>query len=169
MADLESSEISADVSGDLEDEVMEWEVRLGDSMSSKRFPVVIVMIVVSFIGFFLLRSPIAGIIGPAVVFASTSELFLPIKYRLSSVDLSQKIGFAKSLIEWKEVQRTAKVKDGIRLMPLKKESRMDAFRGVTVRFSGNETEVLAKIAERLAKHGRSLDGRVDAGGGEGAD
>lgn len=153
----------------MEGEVLEWEVSMGEKMKSKRVPVVIVMVIVSFLGFFLLRNLWAAILGPLVVFVSTSELFLPIRFRIDEVGLRQKIGFSTSLIEWKDVRRTAKVEDGIRLFSLEKESRMDVFRGVTARFSGNETEVLAKIAALLENHGRSLDGRDDAGGRAGVD
>lgn len=144
---------------------MVWQVRLGDRMPEKRLPVIVfalaTAVVAYAIGFYL-----GILLGPIVVFMSTAELFLPIKYRIDQEQVSSKIGVSLTAMRWENVRRTIPVEGGIRLSPLESPSRLDAFRGVLLRFSGNEDAVLVKIAELTQRDGRTLDGTADSRGGD---
>lgn len=144
-------------------EVLEWEVDLGATMPKKRIPVVIVALFALSYGALVIH-PVIGLIGFLAVIFSTAELFLPLKYRLDETEARVKCGLSVTAIRWENVKRLIDMPDGIRLSPLATAGRLDAFRGVYVRFGSERERILAKIAE-LAKNVRPMDRGTDAGGG----
>lgn len=139
-----------------EEALLEWKVFLGEQLQKKRVPVMFAIAIAGVAGF-LMVSWWGFFIGVGLVFASTAELWMPIQYKISEHEASARCGLSVSAIRWENVKRLIDTPEGIRLSPLEKSSRMDEFRGVYLRFSGNRDEVLAKIAELTERHGSSLD------------
>jgi hypothetical protein len=140
---------------------LEWTVQLGKQLAQKRIPVAIAGLVAAgfgtvFIGVF------GALLGLAVVFVSTAELWMPMRFKLTSEEASARVGLSVTAIRWENVKRVLETDQGVTLSPLEKSSRLDAFRGVYLRFSSNRSEVLAKIAELTERNGSDLDREADA-------
>lgn len=118
---------------------------MGQEQPAKRISCFAFALLAGLAGQVLFHNPIFGLIGFIAIIASTAEMFFPLKYRLDENSASVRLGISPTIIRWDEVKRLIPVPDGIRLSPLEKPSRMDNFRGVYLRFSGNEDAVLAKI------------------------
>ena len=144
-----------------EEGLLEWRVLLGDQMPQKRVPVIVAILIAGVVGFFMVRWW-GFFIGIGIVFASTAELWVPIQYKITEHEASSRCGLSVTAIRWENVKRLIHTSEGVRLSPLEKSSRLDEFRGVYLRFSGNRDEVLAKIAELTERHGSSLDGEVNS-------
>lgn len=115
------------------------------------------------IGWFLLRHPLLALLGPAVILVACGDLFLPIRYRLGAKGVTSTCGFVVSEIEWTSVKSLRFQKDGVVVSPLEREGRMEAFRGVYLRYDGNEAAVLAKIGEFWNEHEGVLGTGTDGG------
>lgn len=129
-------------------EPMTWEVRLGDGQPQRRLIVFAIALAAGLIGILLLHQVIFGIVGSLAILFSTSEMFLPIRYRLDQSGASAKVGLSRSEILWPSVLRVVEHENEVKLSPLADpSSRLDPFRGVVLRFDGNRDEVLAKIRQ----------------------
>jgi hypothetical protein len=140
---------------------MEWSVRVGDSEPGKRLVILAVALIGAVVGFWLIGLG-GAIFGFGAIFFSAAEYFLPYKYRLTEEEASSKMGLSTSVIRWENVRRLIDVPGGVRLSPLASESRLDAFRGVSLRFSGNRDEVLGKIAELTQRYGIDLEREAES-------
>lgn len=146
-----------------------WEIHFGRLYPQKRAVCAAACVMAGIIGFLLTSSIVVGGVGFAAIFASTAEMFLPSRYLLNLKGASARLGLSTTEIEWASVKRLLPLPGGIRLSPLEKSSRLEDFRGVLLRFSGNEEAVLAKIAEFWRNNEDGLAGPHDGGGGEGID
>jgi hypothetical protein len=141
--------------------VMEWVVPVSPEYQAKRIPVGFALVLGACFGYFLIGW-FGAAVGAVAIFASTAEIWLPSKCRLTQLDASTRIGLSQTVIRWENVVRLIDTENGVRLSPLAKSSRLDAFRGVYLRFCGNRDAVLGKIAELTKTNGSSVDGEADA-------
>ncbi len=110
--------------------------------------IVATALAVGFVGIVLMHQVIFGIFGALAVLLSTSEMFIPIRYRLDEKGASARVGMSRTEIEWAQIKRLDDLDQAVKLSPLAdRESRLEPFRGVTLRFTGNRDAVLAKIRQ----------------------
>ena len=82
---------------------------------------------------------------------STSEYLLPITYRITPEGVYQESSTSRFALPWKDARRCRVGKRAVLLTSLPAPSRLDAFRGVLLRFaplgqSGDRDSVLAVLA-----------------------
>ena len=82
---------------------------------------------------------------------ATSDYLFPIQYRITREGVSADSLTGRMRLRWKEARRGLPERDGILLTPLPTASRLDAFRGILLRFAppgepGDRESVLAAIA-----------------------
>ena len=82
---------------------------------------------------------------------SVSEYLLPITYRLTPQGITQESLTSRLVLSWKDARRCRLGKRGILILSLAAPSRLDAFRGVLLRFApdhqpGDRSSVLALLA-----------------------
>ncbi|MCH7905411.1 MAG: hypothetical protein IH944_12725 [Armatimonadetes bacterium] len=142
---------------------LEWKICLGDADPKRRIVVLLFALAAGIVGT-LLISFWLGLIGFAAILLSTSEMFLPLSYRLNARTARVKNGLSVTEIAWEDVKRVLPVSDGIKLSPLKNPSRLDAFRGVYLRFADNEDEVSGKIRQFWNGDTNVLGGRSERSG-----
>ncbi len=157
------------MASDLTNQALEWEVRLGDAMPQRRIQVILIAGLASLVGFFFLGSVWMAVISIFVVVASTAELFFPVRYRMDSEKVRSKCGISVTEMAWTDIKRVIELGDAIRLSPFAKPNRLDAFRGVLLRFSGNEAEVWAKLRELWITDEDILGTGADSRAGDGDD
>lgn len=144
-------------------EVLEWQYKSWEKDPNRRTVAIAAIVIAGLAGLLIFHHPLFAIIGMVVIFVSTAELFLPVKYKLDANEARQQCGLSVTAIPWTEVRRLVTQGDGVRLSPFEKPNRLDAFRGVFLRYASNEDQVLGKIRELWQIDGSSLEGKTDAG------
>ena len=81
----------------------------------------------------LFRNLFPGVLGAMLIFSSSAEFLVPVRYVLTDRHAAMTYGWTRMEIEWKNVRRIITTEEGIRLSPLEKAGRMDAFRGVPLK------------------------------------
>jgi hypothetical protein len=83
----------------------------------------------------------------AAVISSVSEFLFPIRYRLTGRGAEVGHGLSRSSIAWGQVRKCYLFPDGLKLSPIGSPGRLEAFRGVFLRFAENEDQVVAFVQE----------------------
>lgn len=143
-------------SNEAERERLYWTVDLGKGRPAQRWAVIAAAFAAGLAGLLLLRSPLAALLGFAVVIASCSELFIPLKYSLSAERATVRCGLNTSEMFPDRVRSIVEDAGGVKLSPLAPGGRMEPFRGVYLRFGENRTEIMRIIAD----YWRPADGPV---------
>ena len=98
------------------------------------------------IGNLLALHPITLLIMVVALLLSLGDFLLPIKYRLTDRGAHADVGLNRLFIAWEDVRRATHGSEGIFLSPFSQPSRLDAFRGVRLRYGAdNRDEVLATV------------------------
>ncbi|MBX3111642.1 MAG: hypothetical protein KF857_06495 [Fimbriimonadaceae bacterium] len=143
-------------------ESLEWAVQFGDGQDGKRVVVVAVAVLAGLFAFAFLRNILASLLGVGAVLVSTAELFLPIRFTLDEQGARRKCGLSVVEVKWADVLQVVESEDGVRLSTVAPGSKLEPFRGVFLRFSGNRDAVLGKIRALQTSHADSVGQRTDA-------
>jgi hypothetical protein len=95
----------------------------------------------------LWRGPLPAMGVAFVLLNAVGEFLFPIGYRLSPAGAEMRCGLHHRAIAWGAVRRAYRLPDGVQLSPLARPDRRERFRGLFLRFAGNEPEVLAFIRQ----------------------
>lgn len=142
-----------------ENEAYRWNVRPYQDAPSRRLVIFAAALLALVFGWVVLRVPLLGALGFGMILASTMEYWLGSSYKLDSKGASSRTGLSLTAIEWPDVRRLIFEEHGIKLSPLEKPSRLDAFRGVFLKFDGsNREQVLQAVRTFGGENVRSLEG-----------
>jgi hypothetical protein len=83
------------------------------------------------------------------LFGSLADFFLPVRYRLTEKGAEARHLWPFASIEWKQVRRRMLSKEGLKLCPLSRKSRLDAYRGVFLPFGDEDPEAVLEAVKRL--------------------
>jgi hypothetical protein len=111
-------------------ESVSWHVRLSDSEPHKRYIVLAAASLVGLLGIFVLQRPLMGMLGFAIILASTAEAWLGVKFTVDSTGARRRCGLSVSEMRWEDVKRVIVEGNLVKLSPLEKANRLDPFRGV---------------------------------------
>jgi hypothetical protein len=134
--------------------LLAWRVHLFHRDRS-RLPVVgLVMLFAFFTVWLMFRSPLPAVVAVALLVGATSEYLFPVRYRITTEGVHADALTSRFSLKWKEAKRCVPDPMGIIITPLSAPSRLDAFRGVLLRFApdgepGDRASVMAAI-ERCA-------------------
>ena len=82
----------------------------------------------------------------AAMLAAVSEYLFPVRYTLDASGAKSRWLVASLEIAWKDVKHAYLTEDGIKLSPLtRKGARMEALRGVYLRFDNNRDDVIEAV------------------------
>lgn len=112
---------------------MTWRVRLYAGQVGKMTVVAGSAIFAGILGVALVHGVLGAILGPAMIFGSTAELWLGTRYRLDGKGATSASGLNVTTILWPDVKRIIVNDAGVTLSPLVGDSRLSAFRGVFLR------------------------------------
>ncbi|RYG26841.1 hypothetical protein EON82_01760 [bacterium] len=113
-------------------ETLAWNVRLADERPGKVSVIFGVALLAFVFGTFGLRQPLLGLLGAMMVLGATADYWLGSRFKLDAIGATAKTGLSMTTMEWHDVQRVLIEGREVRLSPLEKPSRMDAFRGVAL-------------------------------------
>ncbi len=81
------------------------------------------------------------------------DFILPTRYRMTTeVAESRSLGYRRNK-RWSALRSYHADKNGVLLSPFPTPTRLDTFRGLYIRYSGNKAEVLAFVRDRLKERG----------------
>jgi hypothetical protein len=142
--------------------VLEWTVHLARDRPGRAAVVVLTLLLAAGLCFTLFRSPLFALLTAAVLLGATSEFLLPIRYRLDNQGAESANLHNRRRISWRDVRKAYLLEDGIQLSPFDQPTRLEAFRGVFLRFGpgGDRETVLAAVRERR-EAARAGSGAID--------
>jgi len=136
--------------------LLEWTVHLRQHDPHRTWVIYLAMAFAALMGFWLFSSLLCALIGALVIFFSTAEYLLPLRYRLTTRRACVSNGATRYEIAWPNVRRVLMGRVALKLSPLPMESRLEAFRGVLLRFApdgepGSREEVLRIVKKKVPK------------------
>lgn len=124
--------------------VMSWTVHLARRHPAKTLVAVGFIAAASIFGYLAISIYAAVAVGLAVM-ASLSDFLFPVQFEIRPDRVGCRMLFKSSEIKWADVKRCYLDDQGIKLSPLDRISRLEAFRGVYLRFADNEAEVVEAV------------------------
>jgi len=94
---------------------------------------------------------IFGILSIILLLLSLSPYFTPTRYSLDDDGIVVKKAFYTIKKEWKDIRSYYIDKNGVLLSPFSRETRLENYRGLYLRFSGNKEEVMVFLEKKLGK------------------
>jgi hypothetical protein len=83
----------------------------------------------------IFHSPLPGLAAIVLLVGSVKEFLFPVQYRITKTGVESLTVGSRMELAWKDVRRCMVEANQITLTPLAVPSRLDAFRGVTLRFA----------------------------------
>lgn len=134
--------------------IVEWTVHLLANQPRKLWGVIAGALVAAALGWTVFQSWVGAILGGGLVLSAVAEFLLPIRYRLTSQQATCSYGLARLSLPWSSVRRIIEAPGSVRLSPFGRPSRLDALRGVELRFgpdgSSGSREIIMALIQRLA-------------------
>lgn len=127
------------------DEPMCWRVHLAVERPGRAALLVAVALGSGALCYSLFGNWVFALASAGVLLAATAEFLFPVSYRLDEAGAEMRCLFGGRKMDWSEVRKAYLVEAGVKLSPLPRRSRLEAYRGVFLRFEGNRDEVLAAV------------------------
>jgi len=105
------------------------------------------------------RSPVLGLLAAFLLTAAIADYLFPVRYRLGEDGLEARGFLLRRRMTWSQVRRVTRDHLGVKLSPLPRPSRLEAYRGIYLWFAGNEDRVMATIAHHRASEAAGGDDR----------
>ena len=86
-----------------------------------------------------------------VMLGATADFLFPVRFEITPEGAVSKTLLKCTRIAWDQVSRCYLDNDGVKLSPLDRVSRIEAFRGVYLRFAGNREQVIKAVNRMRAK------------------
>ena len=118
-------------------ELLSWTVHMARRDPYRLIPVCGSAAFAAVTAWIIFRNPIFSLAALFMIASATAEYWLPAHYRLTDKGAECRYGANRLEIEWSAVKRALLYDDGLRLSPLPTASRLDAFRGVYLRFGAD--------------------------------
>jgi hypothetical protein len=144
-----STSLTNSVNGDSEI-ILKWKVHLARQHPTKLAGVLMVVAMTGLCACLWYGSIIPAAIMAFALSGALTDFLLPITYTFTSEKAFATTPLSIRVIAWKDVKRVYMDDDGIKLSPLDRRTRLEAYRGVYVRFGDRRDEVL-EAARRLTK------------------
>lgn len=125
--------------------VLEWEVWLARRRPGPAAAVVAAAGGAAAVAYLLLDNLAMPLLTLAVLAGATGEFLFPTRYRLSAAGAEARNFVFWRRIEWTQVRRVLVGEEEVKLSPLPRGGRREAFRGVLLRCEGNREAVLAAV------------------------
>ena len=133
-----------------------WKVHLLREEPSKVLliaPVVLASMLVSYILFHSLLFPAVALI---LFTCALSDYVFPVRYEITDRGASARTLTGRTFVEWDRVKKYYLDDRGIKLSTLGRPGRLEAYRGVYLRFGGNRDDVIQAV-RRMRDAARSDD------------
>lgn len=142
-----------------EEVVLTWTVHLARRNPAGRARVFACVAAVAAVGLFVFHNVWLALLPAAALLFSVSEYLFPIRYKLSGQKAEMRCGLTVLEIAWRDVRHAFRAEDGIKLSPLrKKNGRMEALRGIFLRFDETNAEAVTDAVRQLRQEKAAAHG-----------
>lgn len=124
--------------------ILSWSVHLARRHPAKATISLALVTAATAVGCVLAGPYVALVVAVALV-VSLSDFLFPVRYTMTHDGASCRMLLKSSEIKWASVKRCYTDGLGVKLSPLDRISRVEAFRGVYLRFGDNEDEVIDAV------------------------
>ena len=100
-----------------------------------------------FVWWLVLPQPLLLSVPLLCLTVALNDFLFPMQFRLTDKGAHVDGGLTHLFIAWADVRRATTGKDGVYLSPFAKSTRLEAFRGVRLRFAGNAEVVLSVVRQ----------------------
>lgn len=138
-----------------EEPVLTWSVHLAQDSPKRMLIALLCLISTAIAGYFIMSrfGSAAGMLGGAVgafaILSSLSDYLFPLRYEITRDHATCRRLMGITQIEWKDVKRCYLDDLGIKLSPLIRKSRLEAYRGVYLRFGPDNKDKIIEIVKSL--------------------
>lgn len=115
-------------------ESLSWKVHLLAANPGKAWVLAGGLLLAAVVGGLAMAHWIGSLLGAVFVATSTAEFWLPISYRITDEGAFCSYGLARLELPWSRVRRVIELPEGVRLSPFPRPTRLDAFRGIMLRY-----------------------------------
>jgi hypothetical protein len=92
------------------------------------------------------QNVLLGLLAGILLVAAVSDYLFPIRYTLGLDGIEARGLWHRRRMTWKQVRRVGQDDLGVKLSPLPRPSRLEAYRGIYLWFADNADDVMASIA-----------------------
>jgi len=124
--------------------ILTWTVHLARTQPKKAIATVAFICAATVVGC-LMAGPFVAVLAAVALVASLADFLLPVRYVITRDKASCKMIGKGTEIRWANVRRCYLDDSGVKLSPLDRVSRLEAFRGVYLRFADNRDEVVETV------------------------
>lgn len=129
--------------------ILSWTVHLAREYPTKFACSLAITFFAATIGYWAI-----GLLGAAavavVMFGSLADFLFPVRYEITTEGAACKMLLKSAQIRWGSVRHCYLDDFGVKLSPLAYRSRLEAFRGVYLRFGGNQEQVVEAVKSARA-------------------
>jgi len=137
--------------------LLEWRVHLARRQPARALVALVLVLVAAAAAGVIMGSPVFGLVVGLLLLGAIAEHLFPIYYCVSPEGVSARNLWSVRRMRWSQVRRCLRDDHGIKLSPLARPSRLEAYRGVYLWLDGNEEAVLSLIRHcRTASVGQEL-------------
>jgi len=146
--------VATSVAASSDEVLLEWSVHLFRHDPLRVWGVALAALIAAAAGILFFKSIIFAAGGIILIVSSSAEYLLPIRHRITESKAECRYGFTRFEMALKDVRRIIPTNEGIKVSPLMIPSRLDAFRGVLLRFApdgqpGDKASVMSVIEDRV--------------------
>lgn len=134
-----------------------WTVHLARRRPRQAAAVAAFIIGTSVLAAYGFGSRFYGVLAAVLLTASVGDYLFPLTFALSESGVEARGLLHRRRMSWRQVRRVLRDDLGVKLSPLPRPSRLDAFRGIYLWFDGNAEDVMAAVDHHV---------RPEAAGGD---
>lgn len=123
---------------------MNWTVHLARENPRKTALALGLVAAVAFIGFVVV-GPFPALAASVITVLSLCEFLFPVSYEVGPNGARVRTLLRSTKVSWGDIHTCYLDDTGIKLSPFDRQSRLEAFRGLYLRFGGNRDEVIQAV------------------------
>lgn len=124
--------------------IMSWTAHLARQRPAMTVVLIAFLAFASAVGYVAV-GPAAAVLVTIALVAFLSDFLFPVQYVITGDRAACRMLLNRTEIKWTDVKRCYLDDYGVKLSPLDRVSRLEAFRGVYLRFNGNESQVIETV------------------------
>jgi hypothetical protein len=125
--------------------VLEWRVYLARRQPGRAVIVVVAILATAAICQLAFHRPLFALAAGVLVALSTAEFLLPIHYRITDAGIQMRNGLSLRRMAWSQVRGCYRDAWGVKVSPLARRSRLEAFRGIYLWFGDDNAESILHV------------------------
>jgi hypothetical protein len=124
-----------------------WSLHLAARRPRRAVAALSVIALASLVAGYGFGSPLLGVLACLLLIASVSDYLFPLRFVLSESGVEARSLVHRRRMSWSQVKSVRRDNLGVKLSPLARPSRLEAYRGIYLWFEGNAEDVMAFIAD----------------------